>query len=145
MNRQEETVKQFFPERGLPRWLLMKSLKLPLIIIFTLLVPYLIPAVADVPPSEKPEVEYLLGLVKTSACKFERNGNLYDGRDAAEHIEKKYEHFRDKITSTETFIEYAATKSMISGKNYLIICPGAEPENTGDWLLKELRKYRESR
>lgn len=123
----------------------MKSLNPMLIIICTLLVPYLSPAGADVPPSGKPEVEYLLGLVKTSECKFERNGNLYDGLDAYEHIEKKYEHFRDKITSTETFIEYAATKSMISGKYYLIICPGAEPENTGDWLLKELRKYRESR
>lgn len=123
----------------------MKSLNPMLIIIFTLLVPYLGPAGADVPPSGKPEVEYLLGLVKTSECKFERNGNLYDGLDAYEHIEKKYEHFRDKVTSTETFIEYAATKSMISGKNYLIICPGEEPENTGDWLQKELRKYRESR
>lgn len=123
----------------------MKSLKPMLIIILTVLVPFFSPAGADVPPSEKPEVEYLLGLMKTSACKFERNGNLYDGRDASEHIEKKYEHFRDKITSTETFIEYAATKSMISGKYYLIICSGVEPENTGDWLLKELRKYRESR
>ncbi len=123
----------------------MKSLKPMLIIIFAVLAPYLSPAGADVPPSEKPEVEYLLGLVKTSACKFERNGNLYDGRDAYEHIEKKYDHFRDKITSTETFIKYAATKSMISGKYYIIICPGAEPENTGDWLLGELRKYRESR
>ena len=110
---------------------------------------YIIPAAlyssADVPPAEKPEVEYLLGLVKTSACKFERNGKLYDGQKAYEHIERKYEHFQDEITSTETFIEYAATKSMISGKYYLIICAGREPENTGDWLLKELRKYRESR
>ncbi|MGH7848894.1 MAG: DUF5329 family protein, partial [Thermodesulfobacteriota bacterium] len=107
-----------------------------------------IPAVysyADVPPAEKPEVEYLLGLVKTSACKFERNGKLYDGEKAYGHIKKKYEHFRDEITSTETFIEYAATKSMISGNYYLVICAGSEPENTGDWLLKELRKYRESR
>jgi hypothetical protein len=112
------------------------------------LIAFIIPAVcsyADVPAAEKPEVEYLLGLVKTSACKFERNGKLYDGQKAYEHIERKYEHFRDEITSTETFIEYAATKSMISGKYYLIICAGMEPENTGDWLLKELRKYRESR
>ena len=112
------------------------------------LLAYLIPAAvysyADVPPAEKPEVEYLLGLVKTSACKFDRNGTLYDGQKAYEHIEKKYEHFRDEITSTETFIEYAATKSMISGNYYLIICPGSDPEKTGDWLLKELRKYRGS-
>lgn len=100
---------------------------------------------ADVPPSQKPEVEYLLGLVKSSPCKFERNGKLYDGEKAYEHIKKKYEYFRDEITSTETFIEYAATKSMMSGKYYLIICGGAEPIKTSDWLLEELKKYREAR
>ena len=62
------------------------------------LIAFIIPAVcsyADVPAAEKPEVEYLLGLVKTSACKFERNGKLYDGEKAYGHIKKKYEHFRD--------------------------------------------------
>ncbi len=144
MNRHEETVKSFIPECGIRRRLL-KPLNLTLVIIFTVLAPYQNPAGADVPQAQKPEVEYLLGLVKTSACKFERNGKLYDGQKAYEHIEKKYEHFRDEITSTETFIEYAATKSIISGKPYLIICPGAEPENTGEWMMRELRKYRESR
>lgn len=100
---------------------------------------------ADVPPAQKPEVEYLLGLVKNSPCKFERNGKLYDGGKAYGHIRKKYDHFRDEITSTETFIEYAATKSMISGNYYYIVCPGAEPEKTADWLLRELAKYRQTR
>jgi hypothetical protein len=95
-------------------------------------------------PAEKPEVEYLLGLVKSSPCKFERNGKLYDGAKAYEHIKKKYDHFRDEITSTETFIEYSATKSMISGNYYYIVCPGAEPEKTSDWLLRELSKYRQT-
>ena len=100
---------------------------------------------ADVPPSQKTEVEYLLGLVKNSACKFERNGKIYDVEKAYEHIEMKYEHFRDEITSTETFIEYAATKSMISGKDYLIRCGDRAPVKTSDWLSEELKKYRESR
>ncbi len=125
----------------------MKSLNRVLLSILVICVSatFVNTAYADVPPSQKPEVEYLLGLVKSSPCKFERNGKLYDGREAYEHIEKKYGHFRDEITSTETFIEYAATKSMISGNPYLIICAGAEPENTGDWFLKELKKYREAR
>jgi len=101
-------------------------------------------AIADVPPSEKPEVEYLLNLVKDSPCKFERNGKLYDGEKAYGHINRKYDHFRNKITSTEMFIEYSATKSMISGKYYFIVCPGADPEKTSDWLLRELLKYRET-
>ena len=100
---------------------------------------------ADVPADEKPEVEYLLGLVKTSQCKFERNGKLYDGEKAYSHMKRKYDHFKEDITSTETFIEYSATKSMISGLYYYIVCPGAEPEKTADWLLRELKEYRQSR
>lgn len=100
---------------------------------------------ADVPPAEKPEVEYLLGLVKSSQCKFDRNGKLYDGVKAYDHIMRKYDHYRDDITSTETFIEYAAAKSLISGEYYIIVCPGSEPEKTADWLLRELKKYREAR
>jgi Family of unknown function (DUF5329) len=100
---------------------------------------------ADVPPAEISEVEYLLGIVKNSPCKFERNGKLYDGEKAYEHIKDKYDYFRDEITSTETFIEYAATKSMLSGKDYLIRCGDKAPVKTADWLTEELKKYRESR
>lgn len=123
----------------------LKRSLLLLIVILTaaLLLPEL--SYADVPEAQKPEVEYLLGLVKNSPCKFERNGKLYDSEKAYEHIKEKYEYFRDEITSTETFIEYAATKSMMSGKYYLILCGGAEPVKTADWLLKELKKYREDR
>jgi hypothetical protein len=100
---------------------------------------------ADVPPAQKPEVEYLLGLVKNSPCRFERNGKLYDGEKAYKHIKRKYAYFRSKINSTETFIEYAATKSMLSGKNYFIVCGDSAPQKTADWLTEELKKYRESR
>lgn len=125
----------------------MKTPNQLLVLILTLFVSVLFvnTACADVPPAEKPEVEYLLGLVKDSPCKFERNGKLYDGAKASDHIKRKYDHFRDEITSTETFIEYAATKSMISGDYYLIVCPVAEPEKTADWLLRELAKYRQTR
>lgn len=99
---------------------------------------------ADVPPAQKPEVEYLLKLVKDSPCKFERNGKLYDGEKAYGHIKTKYDHFRNEITSTEMFIELSATKSMISGQNYYIVCPGADPEKTSEWLLRELHKYRDA-
>ena len=122
------------------------SYRIPLsILILFVFALFMNAARADVPPAEKPEVEYLLGLVKNSPCKFERNGKLYDGGKAYGHIKKKYDHFRDEITSTETFIEYSATKSMISGNYYYIVCPGAEPEKTADWLLRELARYRQTR
>ena len=91
---------------------------------------------ADVPRPETRSGIPARAREELPACKFERNGKLYDSEKAYGHIKEKYEYFRDKITSTETFIEYAATKSMMSGKYYLIICAGKEPENTADWLLR---------
>jgi hypothetical protein len=109
---------------------------LPIIIQFTEL------AAADVPPSQKPEVEFLIETVRTTDCKFDRNGKKYDGKKAASHLERKYNHYKDEITSTETFIEYAATKSMITGADYYIICPGAAPVRSQDWLLQKLSEFR---
>jgi len=123
----------------------MKLKHITALLIFTISLTHVNTSFADVSPAEKPEVEYLLNLVKNSPCKFDRNGKLYDGEKAYGHIKSKYDHFRNEITSTETFIEFSATKSMISGKYYLIVCPEAEPEKTSDWLLRELKKYREAR
>jgi hypothetical protein len=80
--------------------------------------------------------------VSTSDCNFERNGKLYDGERAYRHINSKYEYFIDDITSTETFIEYAATKSMISGKYYMVRCGDSAPVKLADWLNEELKRYR---
>jgi len=110
---------------------------LPIIIQFAEL------AAADVPSSQKPEVEFLIETVRTTDCKFDRNGKTYDGKKAASHLERKYKHYKDEITSTETFIEYSATKSMITGADYYIICPGAAPVRSQDWLLQKLSEFRQ--
>lgn len=88
------------------------------------------------------EIDHLLGYVATSPCKFDRNGNIYDGPKARDHMNMKYEHYRSKVKTAEDFIKYSATKSMMSGKKYKIHCPGSETVNASDWLLIELRKYR---
>lgn len=97
---------------------------------------------ADVPASQKKEVEHLLEYVRTSDYKFERNGKLYDAERAYSHINGKYEYFIDDITSTETFIEYAATKSMMSGRYYMVRCKDSAPVKLADWLNEELERYR---
>ena len=98
---------------------------------------------ADVPPAQQPEVAHLLGFVRTSTCLINRNGTTHHGEEAAAHIRKKYEYFRDRIRTTEQFIEYSATKSTMSGEYYTVLCNDQEPERTQDWLLKELKHYRE--
>jgi len=115
--------------------------------ILTIILPIIIQfaelAAADVPSSQKPEIEFLIETVRTTDCKFDRNGKKYDGKKAASHLERKYKHYKDEITSTETFIEYSATKSMITGADYYIICPGAAPVRSQDWLLQKLSEFRQ--
>lgn len=98
---------------------------------------------ADVPKSQKPEVEHLLEFVEITECQFERNGKKYDGEKASKHIKRKYKHFRDEITNTEEFIEYSATFSTRSGKPYLVYCSDNNPIESSVWLLEELARFRE--
>ncbi len=100
-------------------------------------------AVADVPAEQKPEVEHLLNFVRQSDCLLIRNGSEHSGKDAVSHIQKKYKYFKDDITTTEEFIEYSATKSTMSGKYYTIRCPGKKEIRTQDWLLEELKIFRQ--
>ncbi len=91
------------------------------------------------------EIEHLLSFVASTSCKYERNGTLHDGVDAQNHIKKKYDYFTDKINSAEDFIKYSATKSTMSGKNYKIHCANMPMQNSADWLLDELKKFRRSK
>ena len=87
------------------------------------------------------EIASLLLFVEQSGCTFIRNGNHYDAFKAREHLEKKYNYYKERITTAEDFIQYSATKSMMTGEPYRVICNGVSL-NTSDWLLVELDKLR---
>src|SRR5210317_1734461 len=87
------------------------------------------------------EIAYLLLFVEQSGCTFIRNGKHYDALKAREHIEKKYEYYKDRITTAEDFILYSATKSSITGEPYRVICNGVNMV-TSDWLKEELAELR---
>ena len=91
------------------------------------------------------EINHLLEFVASTTCQYERNGNVYDGARAVKHINRKYEYFKDEINSAEDFIKYSATKSTMSGKQYKIHCSNVPVQNSSDWLLDELKRYRESK
>ncbi|MFT7411310.1 MAG: hypothetical protein ACI9EX_001921, partial [Oleispira sp.] len=40
--------------------------------------------------STQSEIIYLLNFVASTDCQYERNGNFYNGKEAFEHINKKY-------------------------------------------------------
>lgn len=88
------------------------------------------------------EINHLLSFVASTDCKYERNGTMHNGKEAAEHINKKYAYYVDDIASTEDFIKYSATKSKMSGKYYKIHCTNKSSIKSQDWLLAELKDYR---
>jgi len=98
-----------------------------------------VPAIAA--PSK--EIQYLLDFIGSTKCTFIRNGEAHNANEALTHITKKYMYYKDKIKSSEDFIRYSATGSLISKKSYYVDCPNQEDrQRSADWLLKELSRYR---
>ncbi len=112
---------------------------------FLILLSTLLPIMvsADVSVTQRQEVDHLLAFIGNSGCMLNRNGADYLAEKGLRHIKKKYDYFRDDIKDTEDFIALAATKSTMSGDYYKVKCPGKEVITTQDWLLSELKKYRE--
>jgi len=97
---------------------------------------------ADVPESQKAEVQHLLDYLKNSGCRMDRNGNIHDADEAIKHIVRKYDYYRDDIKTTEDFIDRSASRSTFSGRSYQVLCPEKEARPTADWLKEELERYR---
>lgn len=100
---------------------------------------------ADTSSALADTVSMLLRFVRESGCVFIRNGREHDAEAAAGHMDRKYRHYRDRIATPEDFIRLAATKSMMSGKAYLVRPPGGEVRASAEWLgdaLVDLRRRR---
>lgn len=96
-------------------------------------------------PTEKVDttIQYLMKTVSGSGLTFIRNGNRATPEKAAEHMSRKYEHFRDDIDTPEDFIDLCATKSLLSGKPYMVVDGQGRERRTSDWLRAELAVYQE--
>jgi hypothetical protein len=88
-------------------------------------------------------VLHLIDHVAESGLTFIRNNDRYPAVEAAEHMNKKYQHFRKDINTPEDFIERCASRSLLSGKAYLVINEQNEHVRTSEWLELELADYRE--
>jgi hypothetical protein len=87
-------------------------------------------------------INHLLTYVEESNCVFIRNGKEYNSKEAAKHIQTKYDSLMFNIKTPEEFIELAASNSMLSGQPYFVRCVDHSPEPSADWLRKELSNYR---
>lgn len=94
---------------------------------------------AHISDLENKNIERLKSELTHSGCQFERNGKIYSVQEAISHINKKQQHHENKIDSAVDFINYAASKSIISGKSYYMVCKGAVRVKTSIWLLNKLK------
>ncbi|MBL8470537.1 MAG: DUF5329 family protein [Rhodocyclaceae bacterium] len=95
-------------------------------------------------PAVRSEIEALMAVLRTSDCRFNRNGSWHDGAAASAHLLGKLDYLerRGQVESTERFIELAASASSASGKAYAVQCGGAPAQPSRDWLLAQLRALR---
>lgn len=87
-------------------------------------------------------INYLLAFVENSECKFIRNDKEHSDENAAAHMRKKYQYFKDKIKTPEDFIRLAATKSLITNKPYLVRLKNGNLVKSETWLLQALDVFR---
>jgi len=91
------------------------------------------------------EIEHLLDYVRQSDVVFIRNGTEHKASAAAEHMQKKRQHFKDQIRTAEDFIRLAATRSLLSNQPYLVRTRDGNTEECSTWLQNELNRFRKSK
>ena len=112
---------------------------------FSLLI--LIASIAFASPAKSAEsldqtISYLIDYVANSKATFIRNGASHTPAEAAEHIKTKYAHFKKDIKTPEDFIRLSASKSLLSGKPYLVRLPDGKEMHLDAWLTDALKQRR---
>jgi hypothetical protein len=131
-------------DRTVPGTGTMKNLCLIAIYSFLLSGAVIAAPVPQPRPQTETEVAHLLDFVRESTCQFNRNDTWYDGKDARQHLEMKYDALAMKgmIGKAEDFIDKAASKSSLSGKDYQIRCQDGKTISSAQWLSDELMRFR---
>ncbi len=75
---------------------------------------------------------------------FYRNGTWSDAHAAEAHLREKYSFLAatDRISTTTDFIEKVATKSSLSGEDYVVRCKAQTAVASGPWLVRTLERHR---
>jgi hypothetical protein len=90
-------------------------------------------------------IDYLIAKVeKTDDVKFIRNGDEHTGKEAAEHMRRKYNHFKKEIKTSEDFIAKCASKSELSGKPYMTKKADGSTVKCEDWMKSLLEEHRKA-
>jgi hypothetical protein len=88
------------------------------------------------------EINYLLALIDTSPLSFERNGQKGSGKAAAMILKIKLNQNKNKIHTTEDFIEKVASFSSHTNISYFVILPEGKKLLLKDLLYAEIKELR---
>ena len=92
--------------------------------------------------AEKKKIDYLLSSIKNyEGAIFIRNGTEHNGKEAAEHLRMKLRKADGKVQTADDFIRLCASKSIISGKPYIIRPPNGKTINSEQYFREKLKEY----
>jgi hypothetical protein len=115
----------------------MKSILIILFVILTLF-SGTVSAQDDI---EKKKIEFLISSVENfTGATFIRNGIAYDGKKAAEHLRMKLQN-TVLVQTADEFIRLCASKSMITGKPYMIRLSDGKTIKSEEYFRKKLNEY----
>ncbi len=97
-------------------------------------------AAAQTPRAEQARIDGLLLGVASSGCAMQRNGTTHDAQAAAQHLRMKLDRAGERVQTAAQFIDIVASGSSISGRPYLVLCPGQPPQSARDWLRAQLSR-----
>lgn len=91
--------------------------------------------------SEASKIAALIdGIRGMKGARFIRNGREYPPGEAADHLAMKCRKAGDRVKTARQFIEFVASRSYLSGEEYLIRLPGGKVVPSRDVLEKMLRE-----
>ncbi len=91
-------------------------------------------------PSEKEKIDYLLTAIGTSDVIFIRNGTEHTASEAQSHLQDKLKAAGDRVKTAEEFITSLASKSLQTGKPYLIKTKDGKTVELAIWLHDKLKQ-----
>lgn len=91
--------------------------------------------------TESQKVDLLISkIAELKGAVFIRNGTEHGAKEAAEHLQLKRGKAGKRFDTAEQFIECCASKSSLSGSDYLIRFSDGHTEKAGDFLRQQLKQ-----
>jgi len=91
---------------------------------------------------EKKKIEFLIFSVENlKGAKFIRNGTEHDGKEAVEHLQMKLLNAGSMVQTADDFIRLCASKSIITGKPYMIRFSDGKTIKSEEYFREKLKEY----